>query len=429
VTKIPKLNELAMPIKISKGFLSTKDPSQAFRGNLTFNTGTELFLDLEGNIDAYTINLAELREKNRTQAQVLTREGYLNFQGSLDTRTLETILKKESPTLKKLMALTHGKGFQIESNQAKGVTVTTDFIDLDGIKNQDALKTADTKTKKPTLFKPDLFKTFTLKANTLKYKGYLFSPVEALISKSHKKTEITIIKAQQCAMDIKGTIISGEGSVDIHGTVDMPDGDLDKTLSCMYGKNNLIKGAYSLKVGLRSSGSKINLAKNINGVINLTSPGGRIYKLTLLSRILSVINISKFFKGKLPDIEQNGFAYNSLDLDAEIDKSRIVIKSAVIDAVDMTLIFTGWIDPAKNTMELICLIAPFKSADMLIEKIPILGRILNGRLISIPVKAKGSINDPEVFLLPPKEVGKGVVGTMQRILEAPFKLIENLPNN
>jgi hypothetical protein len=79
-------------------------------------------------------------------------------------------------------------------------------------------------------------------------------------------------------------------------------------------------------------------------------------------------------------------------------------------------------------MELTCLVAPFKTADILIEKIPILGTILNGRLVSIPVKAVGSLHDPKVFLLPPSEVGKGLVGTMQRILETPFKLIEKLPS-
>ena len=196
-----------------------------------------------------------------------------------------------------------------------------------------------------------------------------------------------------------------------------------------YYKQKLINGRYSLRANLDSTGSMTTLSDNLKGEFTVDSPGGRIYKLTLLSRILSVINIAPLFKGKLPDLEQNGFSYNNLTVNAQVNQGRIVFKDSVIDGQDMTIIFNGWMDPKLGTLELIFLVAPFKTADILIEKIPILGTILQGRLVSIPVKATGSVNNPNVFLLPPAEVGKGLMGTMQRILEAPFKLIEKLPGN
>ncbi|MBI9088578.1 MAG: AsmA-like C-terminal domain-containing protein [Desulfobacterium sp.] len=423
LTKVPYIDELAMPLTLSKGFFSTGEGTPEFKGQLTFDRETDLFLNIKGTPDAYVINRAELREKDRTNAQLSIQEDRLNFLGNLDTRTLEPLLAPGSLILKRLLSLTQGKHFSIESNIENSITVVADFIDLDTI------KTPGAETKKEPVLKQVFSKPITLKAKAVKYKGYIFSPVEARVSLNGPKTDITIVHARCCTLDGTGTMVNNDGAIDIKAAVDIPKGDLNKTFSCIWGKKNLIKGEYSLKANLHASGSAETVAGNVQGPVDLTSQGGRIYKLTLLSRILSVVNISALFSGKLPDIEQNGFAYTSLTVDADVKDSRIVLNSAVIDGADMTLIFTGWIDPVKQTMELTCLVAPFKTADILIEKIPILGTILNGRLISIPVKAVGNLHDPKVFLLPPSEVGKGLVGTMQRILETPFKLIEKLPNN
>ncbi len=422
LTKAPYIDELAMPLTLSKGLFRTGERTPEFKGMLTFDRGTDLFLNIEGTPDAYVINRAELREKDRTDAQLSIREDRMNFLGNLDTRTLEPLLAPNSLILKRLLSLTQGKHFSIESNFENSITVMADFINLDTIKKTGA------KTEKEPALKQVFSKPITLKAKAVKYKGYIFSPVEARVSLNGPKTAVTIVHARCCTLDGTGTMVNDDGAIDIKAAVDIPNGDLNKTFSCIWGKKDLIKGEYSLKANLHASGRAEIVAGNVQGPIDLTSQGGRIYKLTLLSRILSVINISALFSGKLPDIEQNGFAYKSLTVDANVEDSRIILKSAVIDGADMTLIFTGWIDPVKQTIELTCLVAPFKTADILIEKIPILGTILNGRLISIPVKAVGKLHDPKVFLLPPSEVGKGLIGTMQRILETPFKLIEKLPS-
>ena len=196
----------------------------------------------------------------------------------------------------------------------------------------------------------------------------------------------------------------------------------------MFGKKGLIKGQYAMDIDLDSKGDNMyQLMKNLHGKIDFSSSKGRIYKLTLLSRILSVINISKFIRGKIPDIVQNGFAYNSMTVKADIKHNRIFLKSAVIKGVDMTFVFTGRINMLKKTMKLQCLVSPFKTADLIIKHIRIVGHILNNQLVSIPVKITGSIDNPDVFLLPPSEVGKGLLNMMKRIISTPFRIIKSLP--
>jgi hypothetical protein len=185
-------------------------------------------------------------------------------------------------------------------------------------------------------------------------------------------------------------------------------------------------GKYSIKSNLSSTGSRSNFLHNIQGNFNFNSTDGRIYKLTLLSRILSILNISKMFKGKMPDISQTGFAYKSIDIESDISDSKIVIKKAVIDGNDMTLIFMGWIDPINDKMDLTCLVAPFKTIDSIIEKIPIINTLLNGRLVSIPVQATGTLSDPIVVPLHPSAVGTGLVNMMTDIVKTPIRLIDKL---
>ena len=78
-------------------------------------------------------------------------------------------------------------------------------------------------------------------------------------------------------------------------------------------------------------------------------------------------------------------------------------------------------------MDITCLVAPFKSGDMIVDKIPVLGSILKGRLISIPVRISGKFDDPDVTLISPSDIGKGLTNTMFRVLKAPFKIIKKLP--
>lgn len=182
-----------------------------------------------------------------------------------------------------------------------------------------------------------------------------------------------------------------------------------------------------ISTGLESAEPLQSLQENLTGTIAITSQKGRIFRLTLLSRILSLINVAQWMAGNLPDIEQNGFAYETIEIDATVKEGRIFLEKAVIDGLDMTLIFMGWIDPFLKTLELTCLVAPLKTADSIIKQIPILGKMFNNRLISIPVKVWGSIAEPDLTLLHPSDVGHGLITTMENILTAPFEIIKRIP--
>ena len=80
----------------------------------------------------------------------------------------------------------------------------------------------------------------------------------------------------------------------------------------------------------------------------------------------------------------------------------------------MQLVGQGEIDIPNNKVNLTVLVAPFKTVDYLVSKIPLVGYVLKGTLISIPLRITGKLDDPNIITLSPTAVGKGVLGIMTR---------------
>jgi hypothetical protein len=96
----------------------------------------------------------------------------------------------------------------------------------------------------------------------------------------------------------------------------------------------------------------------------------------------------------------------------------------------MQLVGQGEINLTNNKINLTILVAPFKTVDFLVSKIPLVGYILKGTLISIPLKVTGDLAEPTIIVLSPTAVGEGLLGIMKRTLSLPVKIIEPvIPRN
>ena len=95
-----------------------------------------------------------------------------------------------------------------------------------------------------------------------------------------------------------------------------------------------------------------------------------------------------------------------------------------IDGASMGIACEGDIDLVDKKMNLLILVAPFKTVDRIVEILPLIGSVLGGKLISIPFRAKGDINDPNVYALPPAAVGSGILGILERTLKLPITIIQ-----
>jgi hypothetical protein len=97
-----------------------------------------------------------------------------------------------------------------------------------------------------------------------------------------------------------------------------------------------------------------------------------------------------------------------------------------MDAPSMKMVAEGTIDVNAETVDLTLLVAPLKTVDAVVSHIPILGHVLGGSLLTIPIKVKGRLQDPQVTPLDPSEVGSGLLRVMTRIVKLPVGLLNPL---
>jgi hypothetical protein len=72
------------------------------------------------------------------------------------------------------------------------------------------------------------------------------------------------------------------------------------------------------------------------------------------------------------------------------------------------------------------LVAPLKTIDVIISKVPLLGKVIGGKdaaVVAFPVKIKGKIKDPEVTALSPDAVGGAMVDLVKNTLMLPFQIL------
>ena len=426
---LPNLTSLQVPLQVFGATFENKKAKTEFHGQASFPSGTTLSFDLIGTTisDLYPRRLT-LKDHGMSDAMITLNKdrskALIHFEGVLNTQTLEKILIKNSFLHGRLSAFTMGQPIKIFTDEDLNLHLDTERINLDSFKPIEILPQ---KTNGQPLFD---HKALFMTCRHLRYKNRDFSDIEARISFDREKTQVQILNASLCTISTTGALMVSHDTQNSPVTSSfkirsMKNHDLGDILPCLLqntNDKNLINGSYSFACDLFGQTSSGKISSGQNGILTFNAGNGRIYKWTLLSRLLSVLNILQ-----LADITKQGIGYHTIAVEAEIKESIIHLKKAVIDANNMALIFNGWIDPLNDQMDLTCLIAPFKTIDTLIKHIPVVNTMLGGRLISIPARATGPISDPVITALNPSAVGQGLVNMLEDILKTPVRLLEEIP--
>jgi hypothetical protein len=418
------LTSIKLPLNVFDSSLENRNDKALLKGKLIFPTGPVLSFDLIGKEikDLFPKTLI-LKDKDLSDAMVEFNhdpsQPFLNFEGMLDTQTIEPLLIKDSFLHGLIISSTSGNPVKIYTDANSNLHLALETINLDSF-----ISARDGKEKSPNrpLFdKKNLF----FKAKELKYKQKTFTDINTELFFSKEKTDIQIRQGTLC--DLSGTgiveLIHEKNQVKTQFNIQaLNKEDIADMISCLFKDTTLIDGAYSFTCNFAGQESSDKILNSQNGTLTFHATEGRIYKLTLLSRLLSVLNILD-----TPDIIQKGFGYRAIEIQADIKDSVIHLKKAIIDADDMALIFSGWIDPLNDKLDLTCLVAPFKTIDNIIKHVPIVNTIFQGRLSLLPAKAMGKISDPVVTPLHPSAVAKGLVNMLENILKAPVRILKGTP--
>ncbi len=163
------------------------------------------------------------------------------------------------------------------------------------------------------------------------------------------------------------------------------------------------------------------------GGIHLQIKDGTLRKFHVLAKVFSLLNVSQIFKGKLPDMNNEGMPFTLLSGSAQIGGGLTKIDDFKITGVAMNLSAVGTSDLINDTMDFTLGVMPLQTVDKIISAIPLAGWILTGEdkaLITAHFKIEGSSDDPKVTAIPISSVSKTVFGIFKRTFGLPGKVVD-----
>jgi len=259
------------------------------------------------------------------------------------------------------------------------------------------------------------------------YKKRVVRDVDGKIVINNGFKELRIYKGFLCALPINAILKKDNKTKILTIEINSPNFPLQRTLQCLVSEQKkLITGTSKIKITLHTDLND-NLIKTLNGNFFFESKKGRIFKLTLISQILSIINSTEIFFGKIPDLEKVGFKYIDMQAIGIIKHGCLIFKKSYLNATNMELAFHGKIDLNTKKINLILLFAPLKTIDRIVKKIPILRYITGGNLVVIPFQAKGTIDNPIIIPLSPRAVGSETLKILKNTIKLPFTIFQPIP--
>jgi hypothetical protein len=269
-----------------------------------------------------------------------------------------------------------------------------------------------------------LLGTIQVKSNSFFWKTYTVHPLEADIRFKPDKVVVAVNKADICGISFRGLLNLADQTMDLYFVPTATNQKLVSTLACLTAKEDLATGSYNLSGEILAKAKPEAITRSLTGNLVFSAEQGRIYRFGLLAKLLAILNVTEIYRGEVPDLIGEGFAYRSMSAIAKLQGGKIIMEECSIDGVSMGIACEGDIDLVEDKIDLLILVAPFKTVDRIVEILPLIGNVLGGKLISIPFKAKGDLNDPDVYALPPTAVGSGILGILERTLKLPLTIIQ-----
>ncbi|MCK4426103.1 MAG: AsmA-like C-terminal domain-containing protein, partial [Deltaproteobacteria bacterium] len=239
------------------------------------------------------------------------------------------------------------------------------------------------------------------------------------------KISISVSSGMICGLNTTGAWHSGPGTGLANLSISAGHDEkllFQKVLSCLGFKQNILEGPFVFNANLE--GTPDNWQR---GTVELRSANGIIRRMTLLSKIFSVLNVIDLFsKNGLPDLFTEGFPFSQMDIKGNIKDNNLIIDHAIIKGKGLNLFGSGKIDLDDMDSDMTVLVAPFKTIDTVVSRVPLLGRAIGGKdaaIVAFPVKVKGQIKDPNVTILSPYAVSGAMINLVKNTLMLPFNIL------
>ncbi|MGD9369579.1 MAG: AsmA-like C-terminal domain-containing protein, partial [Desulfobacteraceae bacterium] len=273
---------------------------------------------------------------------------------------------------------------------------------------------------------------WTVEIDRLTYDRYQIMPLHAAIARADRQTLVDITAAGFCGIQLPGKIRLSDGTARMAFQPRAERAALQDTGTCLIDarRTEKLEGTMDVEGNLVTSGkNRDDFIANLKGDVRIRIDDGRVRNAGtagLFTNLLAFLSVNQYLKDGVPDLSKDAFQYKSLESQLVFKDGFMRIKDGILKSNSVNIVADGRYLLAQKELDLVLLVSPLTSVDWVVEKIPILGNILQGTLIAVPVSVKGSVADPKVVPLSPSAVGSRLGSILKRTLKTPVRIIEPL---
>ena len=264
-----------------------------------------------------------------------------------------------------------------------------------------------------------------LSVGSFTFRDLTWKPVLVDIALTKESVTATIRKTEICGISTTGELrLLGGGVMSASADVASAGPDVDALLTCFGDEKATLTGRYEASLQVEGKGEAAALSRALQGPFTVRFSEGTLGKTGLLTRVLSVVNMTKVFGSKDRDRLGEARSFDEITVAGQVEDGRIVIREATLTSPSFTMVGSGTLGYLDKSVDLTVLARPFSTMDKIIQRIPVLRYILGRNFMSVAAKVTGTLDDPKVDLAGAKDVGQGLVNVLTRTVKLPVHVFD-----
>ena len=267
---------------------------------------------------------------------------------------------------------------------------------------------------------------FRLRSDSIRYGRWAVNAVTARGELGPEALHLSVSEGDLCGFPLHLSAVLDPKGLAVELQTSASGKDLKVPLLCLLNEQVDATGSFRFATRLSARGNDPeSLLRSIEGPVDLTARDGRIYRWSLLSKILAVVNVTNVVRGKIPDFRQKGLPYKTAKIHGEYKGKVLHLTEGTLDGPTIGIAASGQIDLGTSQTDVKMLVAPFRTADWIIRNIPLVRYVMKKTFLSVPFTVKGDYHDPSV-LFDPIGAGAGLLGVLGRTINLPVKILEDV---
>jgi hypothetical protein len=193
--------------------------------------------------------------------------------------------------------------------------------------------------------------------------------------------------------------------------------DMDPAPLFMLGgknKESPLLGHLFLAIDLWAN-TDTNFFETLAGDISVTVRDGTLNKFTLLSRLLSFIDVKNWLSAQIPDPRIHGIPFKTIITDFKGKSGLFYTDNFVLQGPVMDVTANGSIQLGGSALDMQVGMFPFDTVDWVLNHIPLIGERLGagtGKMVAAYFHVSGPVSDPSITPKPIASVAQFVKKTL-----------------